>query len=103
MISLEQSLADIRTTAEARAFMRKMWTAREIKSFQHRWRAFQLILEGAPQRTICKTLRMSSTTVSRAARVARTDPNIIKTLITRRRRRGDGPVDPSSIHSIIET
>lgn len=93
MVSLEQSLVRIANVEQARKFMQAVFSPSEIKSIQHRWEAFQLLLAGSTQRSVASKLSISIATVSRAAAVLTTDRPILNVLFQKRKQRSR----PSSV------
>jgi TrpR family transcriptional regulator, trp operon repressor len=86
MVLLEDALIGLRNPDEAREFMAALFSPSERDAFQNRWQAFQLLLEGVPQRAVAEQLGIGVATASRAAAVVRSNPGIIKTLLTRRKK-----------------
>ena len=72
MLTLSDALTNL-TKDEARKFLQALLTPREIRSFEHRWAAVQLVLSGETQRAVGSKLRISVATASRAARAATTN------------------------------
>lgn len=61
-------LLELKTTAEARKFLRDLLTEAEIKEFANRWQVVRMLDKKVPYETITKQTGMSSTTIARIAK-----------------------------------
>ena len=62
------ALLKLKTTREARKFLRDLLTEAEIKEFANRWQVVRMLDKKVPYETITKKTGMSSTTIARIAK-----------------------------------
>lgn len=76
MISLTSALASLKTPEEAMRFLRDLCTPAEIREFEGRWAAAQLLNQGElSYRDIAAEIGTSTTTVTRVARFLNDEPH----------------------------
>jgi TrpR-related protein YerC/YecD len=61
------TIASLRTTEEARRFLRDLCTRSELEAMAHRWEVAKLLDEGLPYLEVAKRAHASTTTVTRVA------------------------------------
>lgn len=64
---LYATIASLRTTDEARRFLRDLCTRSELEAMAHRWEVAKLLDEGLPYLEVAKRAHASTTTVTRVA------------------------------------
>ena len=64
---LYATIASLRTTDEARRFLRDLCTRSELEAMAHRWEFAKLLDEGLPYLEVAKRAHASTTTVTRVA------------------------------------
>ena len=64
---LFETVARLKTPAEAQAFLRDLCTRAELDAMAHRWQVAQLLDEGLPYLEVAKQAHASTTTVTRVA------------------------------------
>ena len=64
---LFETIAKLRTTDEARRFLRDLCTRSELEAMAHRWEVAKLLDEGLPYLEVAKRAHASTTTVTRVA------------------------------------
>jgi TrpR-related protein YerC/YecD len=64
---LYATVASLRTTDEARRFLRDLCTRSELEAMAHRWEVAKLLDEGLPYLEVAKRAHASTTTVTRVA------------------------------------
>jgi TrpR-related protein YerC/YecD len=82
-----ETVASLRTAAEAERFLRDLCTLSELEAMAHRWQAAQLLDEGRPYLEIAKRTGASTTTVTRVAHWLRYGEGGYRLALDRRRRR----------------
>jgi uncharacterized protein YerC len=83
LMPLEDALKLLASRSEAKQLLSILLSPHEIKSVNKRWLAFQMVLAGRHQRAIGADLHISTTTVSRAARVIGGSAAIVRRLVAR--------------------
>jgi TrpR-related protein YerC/YecD len=66
--SLISAILALKTSSEARRFLRDLLTEKEIKEFENRWAAAQMLDQSIPYSQIIAQTGLSSTTVARIAK-----------------------------------
>jgi TrpR-related protein YerC/YecD len=64
---LYATIASLRTTDEARRFLRDLCTRSELEAMAHRWEVAKLLDEGLPYLEVARRAHASTTTVTRVA------------------------------------
>jgi TrpR-related protein YerC/YecD len=64
---LFETIAKLRSTDEARRFLRDLCTRSELEAMAHRWEVAKLLDEGLPYLEVAKRAHASTTTVTRVA------------------------------------
>ena len=88
MIRLNEAFVELRSPEEAAQFMDALFSPAEIEAIEHRWQAFQMLVEGATQRTVSNELGVGIATASRAAAAVKQNKQIIHTILRRRKVQG---------------
>jgi TrpR family transcriptional regulator, trp operon repressor len=83
-IRLETALARLRSSAEAGALLQVLLSPHEMATLHKRWAVFQMLLNGATQRSVRDEVGVSIATASRAARAVRPAKKLMQALVTRR-------------------
>jgi Trp operon repressor len=73
----------LRTPDETRAFLEMLLTSKEIGDVQRRWMLVQLLAAGATQRQARMVGNTGIATATRAARIQRSHPKLVKEIIER--------------------
>jgi len=81
------TVASLRTSAEAQAFLRDLCTRSELDAMAHRWQVAQLLDEGLPYLEVAKRAHASTTTVTRVAQWLRNGEGGYRLALRRRRKR----------------
>ena len=84
LVPLEIVMTRVRSSAEAKALLDVLLSPHELANLRNRWFAFQMLLDGATQRSIRDELGVSITTASRAARTIGPGEKVIRGLIKRK-------------------
>ena len=85
MIDLSTALASLKTSEEAARFLRDLCTPAEIREFEGRWAAAQMLAGGDKSyRDIAANIGTSTTTVTRVARFLKDEPHQGYALIIQR-------------------
>jgi TrpR-related protein YerC/YecD len=64
---LYATIASLRTTDEARRFLRDLCTRSELEAMAHRWEVAKLLDDGLPYLEVARRAHASTTTVTRVA------------------------------------
>ncbi len=80
---LIQSILAIKTSNEAKRFLRDLMTEKEIEEFGKRLKAAEMLMENIPYSTIVEETSLSSTTVARVAKWLKGSQGGYKTIINR--------------------
>lgn len=62
---LHRAFLSLKTTAEAKKFLRDLCTITEIRAFSERWLAARMIAKGIPYREIARKTGISTATITR--------------------------------------
>ena len=84
---LFETIASLRTSAEAERFLRDLCTMSELDALAHRWEVARLLDEGLPYLEVARRAHASTTTVTRVAQWLRRGEGGYELALRRRRRR----------------
>jgi TrpR family trp operon transcriptional repressor len=77
MKEIVDALVAVKSSRDASAFLRALWSPQEVLAIKHRLRAIQMLRSGVSHRQVRDRLGIGIATVTRAARVLREHPQII--------------------------
>ena len=80
LVGLPRALLALKTEDEMSQFLADILSHQELDQLENRWKAFQLILQGLPQREVSQALGLGIATVSRASRTIQHGNGSIKKL-----------------------
>ena len=83
---LYATIASLRTTEEARRFLRDLCTRSELEAMAHRWEVAKLLDEGLPYLEVARRAHASTTTVTRVAQWLRNGEGGYRLALKRRKR-----------------
>jgi TrpR-related protein YerC/YecD len=83
---LYATIASLRTTDEARRFLRDLCTRSELEAMAHRWEVAKLLDQGLPYLEVAKRAHASTTTVTRVAQWLRNGEGGYRLALKRRKR-----------------
>ena len=83
---LYATIASLRTTDEARRFLRDLCTRSELEAMAHRWEVAKLLDEGLPYLEVAKRAHASTTTVTRVAQWLRNGEGGYRLALKQRKR-----------------
>jgi TrpR-related protein YerC/YecD len=92
MNNLLCAVVALETVPEARAFLRDLLTAAELREFGARWEAAQLLDRGVSYTTIVSQTGLSSTTIARVSRWLRGSLGGYRSAITKLHHHASAPV-----------
>jgi TrpR-related protein YerC/YecD len=83
---LYATIASLRTTDEARRFLRDLCTRSELEAMAHRWEVAKLLDDGLPYLEVARRAHASTTTVTRVAQWLRNGEGGYRLALQRRKR-----------------
>ena len=84
---LFETIASMRTRAEAERFLRDLCTVSELDAMAHRWQVARLLDEGLPYVEVARRAHASTTTVTRVSQWLHRGEGGYELALRRRRRR----------------
>ena len=86
-LELASALASLRKPNDVERFFEDVFTKAETRDIALRWRIFQLLDEGVPQRAISERLGVSLCKITRGSRFLKDPGSVVRNILEQRKRR----------------